>query len=567
MLKKIKDFFKNTKNFFQDKKRKRQAVGLLIMVLFVAASVLINSGVWAKFYRTEGTTGFSYGYGYGYPGYGYGYGYYQTENLADYGYLMSQAYPTSATSSLTSTGITITVSTSYLSYARVTYGTSSGVYTATTTYTTSTATSTNIALSGLTPNTTYYYRSQSKDIGNHEYLEQIEGSFTTLANVPTSLTGTANSQTQITISWSANSNPAGTQYYAENTTAGTNSGWITNTSWSSSGLSCGTSYSFRVKAKNSAGQETDFTSAVVVSTQACSIGGGGGVYVPPTPQTTTGVVTATPSAGGKTTLTNPDGTTAAITVPANAITANTTFTITPATASTLLEAGTIGSSPVGWFMVGTRIYQITAVDVNGNPVTNFSQAITLTFTYTDDQIAGLDENALKVYMWDGVKWVALASTVNSTTNTITATTTHLTYFAIMSQQKLIEKPITEMTVEELRAEIARITALIKQLQAELLKLRGCTITSFDRNLKLGMSGNDVKCLQIILNFSADTQIATAGAGSPGAETTYFGPLTKAAVIKFQKKYASEILAPWGLTAGTGFVGKTTRAKLNTLLGK
>jgi len=135
------------------------------------------------------------------------------------------------------------------------------------------------------------------------------------------------------------------------------------------------------------------------------------------------------------------------------------------------------------------------------------------------------------------------------------------------EEEVVTKPITEMTVEELRVEITRIMALIKQLQAELLKLRGCTITSFERNLKLGMTGNDVKCLQIILNSSADTQVATTGAGSSGAETTYFGPLTRAAVIKFQEKYASEILAPWGLTAGTGFVGKTTIAKLNTLLGK
>ncbi|XOB40757.1 MAG: hypothetical protein ACKKMR_01975 [Candidatus Nealsonbacteria bacterium] len=144
--------------------------------------------------------------------------------------------------------------------------------------------------------------------------------------------------------------------------------------------------------------------------------------------------------------------------------------------------------------------------------------------------------------------------------------TVLTVWASIS----IATPAFAITVEELQAQIATLLASINALQTQLAALQGtavtgCTITSFDRNLQQAMSGDDVKCLQIVLNSSADTQLAASGVGSSGNETNYFGPITKAAVIKFQEKYASEILATYGLTTGTGFVGTTTRTKLNAIL--
>ena len=134
-------------------------------------------------------------------------------------------------------------------------------------------------------------------------------------------------------------------------------------------------------------------------------------------------------------------------------------------------------------------------------------------------------------------------------------------------------PAKAATAEELQAQIQSLLATIASLQAQLSGMSGGTTTggssaacgfTFTENHKMGDRGGEVMNIQKFLNTDPATQVAATGAGSPGNETSYFGPATKAAVKKFQAKYASDILAPVGLTNPTGFWGPSSIAKANAL---
>jgi hypothetical protein len=78
---------------------------------------------------------------------------------------------------------------------------------------------------------------------------------------------------------------------------------------------------------------------------------------------------------------------------------------------------------------------------------------------------------------------------------------------------------------------------------------------FTRNLTIGSSGQDVMALKKILGLELGTT----------TESGYtYTARTANDVSSFQMKYATEILIPSGLSAGTGFAGVSTRAKLNSL---
>jgi len=132
--------------------------------------------------------------------------------------------------------------------------------------------------------------------------------------------------------------------------------------------------------------------------------------------------------------------------------------------------------------------------------------------------------------------------------------------------------------EDVNNQITALKEKIQQLQIQIMEVQSdepvltpvsessSTLTTvgykFTHNLKIGDREEGVRQLQIILNSDPETMVAKTGAGSAGNETTYFGSLTKAAVIKFQNKYDSEVLTPLGLRIGTGYVGFSTIAKLD-----
>jgi len=90
-----------------------------------------------------------------------------------------------------------------------------------------------------------------------------------------------------------------------------------------------------------------------------------------------------------------------------------------------LDSNPLGSAPLGADAIGWFL----EVGVN-NP--SMFENMTLIVHYNENAVknAGLEEASLKIYVWDGVKWTALSSKVDTINNTITANVTYLSYFTL-----------------------------------------------------------------------------------------------------------------------------------------
>ncbi len=141
------------------------------------------------------------------------------------------------------------------------------------------------------------------------------------------------------------------------------------------------------------------------------------------------------------------------------------------------------------------------------------------------------------------------------------------------QEKIVpiafDKPITEMTKQELLTIIGEVESLLNRMRDQLAMLESqggeekplpISCQRFEQDLFYGMKNeNQVRCLQEMLK-NQGSEIYPEG-----LVTGNFLNLTRAAVVRFQERFSADILAPLGLGQGTGYVGEKTRYKLNQML--
>ena len=220
--------------------------------------------------------------------------------------------------------------------------------------------------------------------------------------------------------------------------------------------------------------------------------------------TTMGTVRVTATVGGETSMKTDDQTNPSIKVPPNAVTYDTMLYITPWSRTDILLSMHTRLVPSDKQIVGKYIYDFYAT-FSGVEVTTIFKAATISLTYTDNQIEGLNESTLIISYWHTAssEWIVLDTNVDSENNILTATTTYLDYFAILGEElieeeeveeeevaeeeiieeeveeeEVEEKPISGMTIEELKEKIVELQQKIIDLLAQMIQIIQSQIAEF-----------------------------------------------------------------------------------------
>ena len=144
-----------------------------------------------------------------------------------------------------------------------------------------TPTTTTFSDTGLTASTSYSYRVRASDAAGNNSSYSSTASATTQAapdttppTAPTNLTATAASTTQINLSWTASTDNVGvTGYKVERCSGAGCANFVqiatpTTTTFSDTGLTASTSYSYRVRANDAAGNNSAYSNTATASTPA-----------------------------------------------------------------------------------------------------------------------------------------------------------------------------------------------------------------------------------------------------------------------------------------------------------
>ncbi len=148
------------------------------------------------------------------------------------------------------------------------------------------------------------------------------------------------------------------------------------------------------------------------------------------------------------------------------------------------------------------------------------------------------------------------------------------FAAFMAASLVLPGISSAQSVASLRMQIQILLQQVQQLQAQLATQQGTSSGSTGGGTGTGTAAAGSPCyvFSTDLTFGAmgaevtELQTALQKDGEQVKITGVYDNQTAVAVTVFQQKYASTVLAPNGLTSGTGYTGAATRAQLNLLDG-
>jgi hypothetical protein len=407
-------------------------------------------------------------------------------------------------------------------------------------------------------------------------------SFTALdstAPTPSSVTASSTAGTTAGISWTTGEAASTkvvfglTESYSSTTPERDTSPRVTSHFQRLSPLAPCTTYHYAAVSRDAAGNAATSSDATF-TTEGCEYD------ATPTSATSTAI---TSSAGGDTEIED-SGKTFSVSAPANATATSSSFVIQVKAIPSddvLASLGRPGAKPEE---IGTTVFDVKAIIDGTTILDSFDHPVTITYEYTDGEISGIDESSLWLYHYHDGAWEALDDCdVDTGANTIECTTESFSIFGLFGSQaqsssgsssggggttiqgrvkNLLESGNTALA-EQLMREYPQAFASVQTAAA--VPSVTCPKYRFTRSLRKGMQDEDVRELQKFLNCHGFT-LGASGPGAPGSETNYFAQRTFDAVVRFQEKYADEVLKPGNLSKGTGFFATYSQKKAHALMG-
>ena len=249
------------------------------------------------------------------------------------------------------------------------------------------------------------------------------------------------------------------------------------------------------------------------------------------------------------------------------------------------------------------VFDVTALIDSTTVLDSFDLPVTITYHYSDSEVSGLDLSTLWMYHYHDGAWLRLDScSVNTSARTVTCSTPSFSTFGLFGQPVRSSGggggasgssgtipvygctdsratnynpratnmsflgqcvyPGATTTAPVVYAPVATSTPVVVSTPVVTpVNQLSCTATfNLKHPVKFGSKNdpNDVKLLEKYLNTYEGTSLPIDGIYSKAGF---------AAVVKWQEKYASEILTPWGLKKGTGYVFTTSLKKMNQIREK